>query len=320
MVIWRLKSWPVAGIPSGLLCSRAAEEGGVVAQGSLHGAGGLWLGALLGAEGPAVCVVAVGKVGVEGGLPDHAGAGHVQRGEDALLHEIREGFAGDGFDDELGEVDAFAGVGVAGAGVELDVELVIVFKVAPFEKAGGVAKEDAQGEALPAGPPRKVGVMGVFGERLGQVLRDGLVEVECFVADEAHDQNGEGGLAERVRGHDGVGCKGQVVFGVAETVGLELGDAAIVEDGHVGSGDVSGLHEPVHGGVDLGGWDRSAVGARDGSRRGEDRGARTVAKQRRVLGMARMFDRLVWICIWGEIRRGGPGCSSVAPKTGSGSW
>jgi hypothetical protein len=82
--------------------------------------------------------------------------------------------AGDGFDHELGEVDAFAGVCVARAGVEVDVELAVVFKGAPVGEAGGVAEEDAQGELLPAGVALEVGVAGVLGERLGQVLEMGL--------------------------------------------------------------------------------------------------------------------------------------------------
>jgi hypothetical protein len=54
------------------------------------------------------------------------------------------------------------------------------------------------------------------------------------------------------------------VFGVAQAVGLEVGDAAIMEDGDAGAGDMGGLEQLVDGGVDLRCWDRSAVGARDG--------------------------------------------------------
>jgi len=64
------------------------------------------------------------------------------------------------------------------------------------------------------------------------------------------------------------------VFGVAQAVGLEVGDAAIVEDCDAGAGDMSGLEQLVDGGVDLGCWDRSAVEGRDGSLRSGGGGGR----------------------------------------------
>ena len=215
------------GDAEGLAVEEVGEESGVVAQSRLHRAGGVGVGALFEAEGAAVCVVAVSAVGVEGRLPDHAGTGHVQRGEDPVLDEVGEGFAGDGFDDELGEIDALAGVGVARAGFEMDVKLAILLEGAPIGKAGGVAEEDAQSELLPAGIALEVGVAGVLGEWLGKVLGDGLVEIEDFVADEAHDEDGEGSFAQRGRGHDGVGCERQVAPDVARAVGLEVNDAGL---------------------------------------------------------------------------------------------
>jgi hypothetical protein len=54
------------------------------------------------------------------------------------------------------------------------------------------------------------------------------------------------------------------VLGVAQTVGLQVNDAAIMENGDASAGDVGGLEQFAHRGINLRCCDRSAVGARDG--------------------------------------------------------
>jgi len=132
---------------SGWFESSAIEYGGeeervVVSAGVESGRGAGVIG-LPEIDGVRVGVMAGGSECVEHGTPDVAAAGHTERGEDEIGHDVVQRLAGNLLDDGLQVDVAFAGIAEAFSGREIDFEGIVA---APVAETGAMAEHDACGD------------------------------------------------------------------------------------------------------------------------------------------------------------------------------
>ena len=241
----------------------ALEELAHVEDVGVHGACGAGVATAGVAEVDAAVVVAVGCVGGEGVAPGEGCAGHTEGIEDAFCHELLEGLVHHGLDDELEEIDALAGVAVAGSGLPVDAHFAVGLHGGVVGESGGVGEELAGGDAAPADVSGEVFVAVELGEGLAEVLPDGFVEVEHAGVDNGHDVGGEDAFSEGGGPHFGVGGHGLFQGYVAESEGVGPDDFSVVQDGDLGSGDL-GVGEDFAGdGGGFGAGKRRAVEAAD---------------------------------------------------------
>src|SRR5215469_8708087 len=127
----------------------------------------------------------------------------------------------------------------------MDAQLAVSLEASEVGEAACMVDQDAQREFSGARIAFEVGVRSKVAQRFAEVLLDRLVEVKYATLDELHDDRCEGWLGERGGGHHGVGRKWEIFFNVAQAVGLEVDDLAMMEQRHPGTGDMRGLDEPA---------------------------------------------------------------------------
>ena len=129
------------------------------------------------------------------------------------------------------------------AGVVVNMQLVVVFEAAEVGEAGGVVEQNTQCELRSARVACKVGVMVEVAKRLSEVLLDGLVKIESTALDQAHDDRRKGRLGQRRGGHHGIRRERQILFGVAQAVGIEVDNLATMEERDSSAGNMRGLDQ-----------------------------------------------------------------------------
>lgn len=202
-----------------------------------------------------------------------AGVGHVEGGEEAFLEEVGEGLTGGGFDDAAEDVgidavdplgarlveegDTGGGLGhlgegfIAVEGLGFAVEFIDGVASPAVGESGGVAKEVADGWSgfgwdgvavfLPDGE--------VF--KLGEVLGDGVVEVDFAFFVEHHGGGRGDALGHGVDAEDGVLFDGGFGASVGEAELLLVDDVASAEDEDGATDEFFIGDEFFDGGVDF---------------------------------------------------------------------
>src|SRR5215472_9385586 len=128
----------------------------------------------------------------------------------------------------------------------MNVQLAVVLKAAGVSEAARMVEQDAQRELGSARIAFEVGIRGEVGEGFPEVLLDRLVEIERASLDKTHDNGREGRLRERGGRHHGVRREREILFDVAQTVGLEVDDLAVMEERDASARDMRGLDQAAH--------------------------------------------------------------------------
>jgi len=213
-------------------------------------------------------VVAVGDIRGESWLPEHRGLSHSKRSKQSLLHELIKRLVQALLDDELQQVKAFAGVGKTGTGGEVQVNLLIGLQEDKVSEPGGMAEEHARCDGEPTRVMDEIGggvaVGIVMVEGLGKKPGDRFIERKLILLNQLHDVDSEGALGNRGRPCGGRGLHRQVLRAIAKAEGEAPDDAAVVEDGDLGSGDVVLREDVAGGGFGFGDGDAGAIEAAEG--------------------------------------------------------
>src|SRR5438128_5222441 len=127
-----------------------------------------------------VAVVACSSALIEVRVPYVAAAGHAERGEHELRHDVVQRFAFNLLDDVLQVNKTFTGVAEALAGSEVDGEGIAV--TAPVAESGTVAEYDAGGDFREAIVAFDVGFGEIGGQRDVEAKVAVIVEVEDSVS------------------------------------------------------------------------------------------------------------------------------------------
>lgn len=259
------------------------EEAGVVGDGGEEAAAAGLLGGFLEEEGvfglfevheeAGFGAEDIGETGCFFGGDVEAGVGHVEGGEEAFLEKVGEGLTGGGFDDAAEDVgidavdplgarlveegDAGGGLGhlgegfIAVEGLGFAVEFIDGVASPAVGESGGVAKEVADGWSgfgwdgvavfLPDGE--------VF--KLGEVLGDGVVEVEFSFFVEHHGGGRGDALGHGVDAEDGVLFDGGFGASVGEAELLVVDNVAFAEDEDGATDEFFIGDEFFDGGVDF---------------------------------------------------------------------
>ena len=214
---------------------------------------------------------AIGQVAGEIRAPRHAAVRHAEAIEHALLHQRTHILAqSPTFDHELQQDQALAGIAVAAAGLEVELQPAIRFEKAEVGEAAGVVQQPSRRELAPTRITRQDAVVGVL-LRFRWIVRqwfvqggsDAGIQIDTRVLRQLCDQVAEGHLGERCGVHHGVGAQ-WLACGVAFTVGSHMHHLAVIDHRQRHPARMGCLHQPLRFGID-------ASGRGHGWRRGQYR-------------------------------------------------
>ena len=88
----------------------------------------------------------------------------------------------------------------------MDMQLLVVVESAPIRKSTRVIEQHPGRDFLVARIAIQVAIVAIFGQRLRQVLVNGLVESKYALLDELQNQISKGDLGEGRRTHHRIRC------------------------------------------------------------------------------------------------------------------